>query len=319
MCVRNCFRDKEECPSCRKPASDTHLRKNLVLESAVKAWTMARYVPSYVYRTKQEARRLAGGLDERSSRPKKRRKLAQTSGDSSSDEVEIIDGPSTSRHLVDCPMCQRRVPFQIINQHIDSRCKLTAPPSPRRPKGKAKQEWSKLLRGDHRADKDRTKEKNRLKSPDDEPDYLPTVSYHTLKDKRVQGLLHEHGLPTTGDRPAWVRRHQQWLTLYNANLDRDPADRRTPDRLRRELQRWEATEAGNGVAGKKKAVDVEDVVAYQTAHKAEFAKLVEAARPKRAHRVADTAEQGTATDSNGDSAKLGPAPAPLTEDVGSVT
>lgn len=46
---------------------------------------------------KQEARRLAGGLDERSSRPKKRRKLAQTSGDSSSDEVEIIDGPSTSR------------------------------------------------------------------------------------------------------------------------------------------------------------------------------------------------------------------------------
>lgn len=112
-------------------------------------------------------------------------------------------------------MCQRRVPFQIINQHIDSSCKLTAPPSPRRPKGKAKQEWSKILGGEHRPSKERAKEKekSRLRSPDDAPEYLPTVSYHTLKDKRVQELLQEHGLPTTGDRSAWVRRHRQCVYL----------------------------------------------------------------------------------------------------------
>lgn len=268
----------------------------MVLENAVKAWAVARYVhalynaveivlspirptpsrESTLRLAKQEAQRLAGDAEERPSRPKKRRRLVRSSGDSSSDGVEIVDGPSTSRHtekseslgsinallaqyhdcraarnrvsphtrlvynsvhtanaqhlrryaqpslvltppltdnsagLVDCPMCQRRVPLQIINQHIDSRCKLTAPPSPRRPKGKAKQEWSKILGGDHRPGKERTREKSRLQPDEDsEPDYLPTVSYHTLKDKRVQELLHEHGLPTTGDRPAWVRRHRQ--------------------------------------------------------------------------------------------------------------
>ncbi|KAI0725180.1 hypothetical protein C8Q72DRAFT_622447 [Fomitopsis betulina] len=323
LCVRNCLKEKEECPSCRKPATDTQLRKNVVLENAVKAWAVAR--ESTLRLAKQEAQRLAGDAEERPSRPKKRRRLVRSSGDSSSDGVEIVDGPSTSRHtekkqratasphtpdssttpstpptpstsdgLVDCPMCQRRVPLQIINQHIDSRCKLTAPPSPRRPKGKAKQEWSKILGGDHRPGKERTREKSRLQPDEDsEPDYLPTVSYHTLKDKRVQELLHEHGLPTTGDRPAWVRRHRQWLTLYNANLDRDPADRRAPEQLRRELQRWEATEGGGAVgngAGKKKVAGVEDVVAYQTAHKAEFAQLIEAARPKRTPRAEEPAQ-----------------------------
>lgn len=60
------------------------------------------------------------------------------------------------------------------------------------------------------------------------------------------------------------------MTLYNANLDRDVADRRTPDQLRRELQRWEGTEgtatSGNTTTGKKKAGGVEDVVAYQVRH-----------------------------------------------------
>ena len=64
---------------------------------------------------------------------------------------------------------------------------------------------------------------------------------------------------------------RRWVTLYNANVDRNIADRHTPDQLRRELQRWEAAAAadsaassfsGNGAAGKKKA-GVEDVVAYQ--------------------------------------------------------
>ncbi|KAH9842555.1 uncharacterized protein C8Q71DRAFT_733395 [Rhodofomes roseus] len=344
LCVRNCLKDKEECPSCRKQASDTQLRKNVALESAVKAWAAAREFTLRL--AKQEVQRLSkNALEE--IHPRKRRRSARTSGGSSSDEVEIVEGPSTlaiqrrqpvpnmkkqrsnkspripdtpstpptpgsSDDLIDCPVCQQRVPFQIINQHIDSSCKLTdaPPPSPRKPKGKAKQEWSKILGGaaalGRRPNKERDKE--RVKSPaaqhDDEPEYLPTVSYHTLKDRRVQELLNEHGLPTTGDRHAWVRRHQKWVTLYNANLDRTPSDRHMPDQLRRELQKWEASEgaaSGGGSAGlgKKKAGEVTDVVAYQTAHKAEFAKLVEAARPKRSPQASQTHNGRTEDAKNG--------------------
>ncbi|KAH9926137.1 uncharacterized protein B0H18DRAFT_1006669 [Fomitopsis serialis] len=343
LCVRNYLKDKKECPSCRKEASDTQLRKNVALESAVRAWAAAREFTLRL--AKQEANRLARNASEESSRPRKRRRSTRSSGGSSSDEVEIVEGPSssTSRRpapsqkkqrpnksprtpdtpstpttpsssddLVDCPMCQRRVPFQIINQHIDSSCKLSAaaPLSPRKPKGKAQQEWSKILGGGagpgRRGHKERDGErlKSPVSQPDDEPEYLPTVSYRTLKDKRIQELLHEHGLPTTGDRNAWDRRHQKWVMLYNANLDRAPSDRHTPDQLRRELQKWEASGAGGGSggAGRKKAGEVKDLVAYQTAHKAEFAKLVEAARPKRGPQtsqsqsgqeedVEDTAEQ----------------------------
>ncbi|KZT67796.1 hypothetical protein DAEQUDRAFT_672676, partial [Daedalea quercina L-15889] len=313
-CARNCLKDKEECPSCRKPASDTHLRKNVALESAVKAWAAAR---DFALRlAKREAERLQRDATKDTPRPRKRQRLARSSGGSSSDEVQIVEGPSTSgrprlrtKNLVDCPVCQRRVPLQIINQHIDSRCKLTAPPSPRRPKGKAKQEWSRILGGTGPPAKGRDRDKDRcVLVCSSSGEYLPTVSYHTLKDKRVQELLHEHGLPTTGDRPAWIRRHRQWVTLYNANLDRAPADRHTPDQLRRALQKWEATEgtatggaSGNGGAGKKKAGEVRDVVAYQTAHRAEFAKLVEAARPKRSPEATGTGEvAGRSDGANGE-------------------
>lgn len=44
QCIRSVLPDKPECPTCRKNASEIHLRKDLALESVVKAWSTARYV-----------------------------------------------------------------------------------------------------------------------------------------------------------------------------------------------------------------------------------------------------------------------------------
>ncbi|KAJ7915519.1 hypothetical protein B0H13DRAFT_400233 [Mycena leptocephala] len=49
-----------------------------------------------------------------------------------------------------------------------------------------------------------------------EEDHLPKVSYDTLKDKQLRDKLVEHGLPTTGERTAWIARHQRCSKTFFA-------------------------------------------------------------------------------------------------------
>jgi len=182
---------------------------------------------------------------------------------------------------VDCPLCHKSVPLDTINEHMDSNCKNFVSASLSgvsllKQKGKQRQEWSKILSGGSGTSAKRSKEKERAKSEAEEDEYLPKVSYHPLKDKQLLELLHKHDLPTSGDRNAWIKRHQKWVMLYNANVDRAPEDRRTREQMRRDLRRWE-----DETRPPAKKTVVADTTAYQVANRAEFAQLVEAARPKK--------------------------------------
>lgn len=42
---------------------------------------------------------------------------------------------------------------------------------------------------------------------------LPKPNYDTLKDKQIKDMLAEQQLPTTGDRSAWIARHQRYFPL----------------------------------------------------------------------------------------------------------
>lgn len=140
---------------------------------------------------------------------------------------------------------------------------------------------------------------------DKDLDHLPKVAYDVHPQKRIAEMLADAGLPTHGDKNALARRHARWLVLYNANVDRDPKQRHTLEQLRQELRAEE-------VEGKTRKETVEDVVAYQVrptffggwfamgaadvvgsqrANKAAFAKLTEAARPRKAVKV--KAEEST--------------------------
>ncbi|KAI0928009.1 hypothetical protein AcW1_005392 [Taiwanofungus camphoratus] len=309
LCIRSALSDKAECPICRQSASESHLRKNLVVESSVKAWTAARDFMLRVSK-EEEARNLRntateGNEQKTRSNVLKKRKRQRSVGTSSDDDIQIVSGPSgqaihpiqpkeevsnhrrspdtpttpeSSKALVECPVCQKQAPLQTINAHIDSNCRMfTGEASSRSaipgPKGKQKQEWSKILGGGG-APSRKGKEKDRAKSETMDAEYLPKVSYHTLKDKKLAELLNEHELPVNGDRNALIRRHSKWVMLYNANIDRTLADRKTVEQLRRDLKRWDTE-------GREKKQVVTDTTAYQRANKVEFALLVEAARPKK--------------------------------------
>lgn len=53
--VKQCIRQelpqraKQECPLCRAPTNESHIRKNIKLEDAVKAWNLARYAAARTY------------------------------------------------------------------------------------------------------------------------------------------------------------------------------------------------------------------------------------------------------------------------------
>jgi len=45
------------------------------------------------------------------------------------------------------------------------------------------------------------------RAPEDEDEYIPTVTYHTMKDKQLRDVLSQYQLITTGDRNAMIARH----------------------------------------------------------------------------------------------------------------
>ncbi|KAJ2925213.1 hypothetical protein H1R20_g11894, partial [Candolleomyces eurysporus] len=117
-----------------------------------------------------------------------------------------------------------------------------------------------------------TRPGHRHHSDSDEESPLPKVSYATLKERQIKELLQEHNLPVTGDRNQLEQRHQRWVMLYNANLDRSVANRKTKAALRAELKKWEET-----MSKRKKAV-IPDAKQHVKQHKSEFDRLVNLAR-----------------------------------------
>ncbi|KAG6874048.1 hypothetical protein C0995_006905 [Termitomyces sp. Mi166 len=305
-CVRVSLAIKQECPTCRKTAIEGHIKPNAVIEDVVHSWKLSRsYILGLIKALneqkhaerrrgsppatpKAKKRKLATGTDgngEVSSStgslrtPLKPKPIKQSSSDllgatiptSDIGEDELSDPPCANKEprpddLVDCPLCSRRVKFKNINQHMDNECK-DSPPVSNSARSTAA-DWQKLMG---------KLSKGKQKDSDDDDEYpLPKASYGTLKDKQLKGMLIEYGLPTTGDRNQWIQRHQQWVITYNANLNKSSKHRKSKEELKRELKKWEEEKP------KKRKMIVEDTVAHEKQHKSEFARLVEAARPRKA-------------------------------------
>jgi len=179
-----------------------------------------------------------------------------------------------------------------INDHLDTKCKNYSISSDGTNASSSKlgqkDAWSKLLDG-----KKSGKDKNTFtavasvgrsstrETPEAEVETrapLPKASYTVLKDKQIRDLLAAHDLSTTGDRSHLISRHERWVALYNANLDRSPGLRKRVAELRVEMRRWEEDRR----ASRKDPLKI-DITEYRRANKAEFERLVQSARGKHRH------------------------------------
>ncbi|KAF8479122.1 hypothetical protein DFH94DRAFT_40849 [Russula ochroleuca] len=327
LCARNQISVKPACPSCWKEAAISSFRINPAMEEAVTAWKDARRFVLGMVNEALKAQATASeslrpskrrkpnshsvgvissfaspqrksGRSDTPSTPKERRNLdVGTSDDDIEQDVFSGSEPLASNSNIECPVCAKSVPMARINDHLDSNCKhyLSSGKTASSSKSGQKDAWSKLLDG-----KKSGKEKEKADAEPDTP--LPKASYTVLKDRQIRDLLAAHDLSTVGDRAQLIARHERWVALYNANLDRSPALRKRSAELRVELRRWEEDRRGS-----RKEPLKTDIAEYRRANKAEFDKLVQLARPK-SDRPSESSSRGEGDDRGESSRRLkGPA------------
>ncbi|WOO78901.1 Postreplication repair E3 ubiquitin-protein ligase rad18 [Vanrija pseudolonga] len=207
-CIRSFLDTQKKCPTCHEPAKEGSIRRNRALEEMTDAWEGARPSLLELAQPKKRVVHEAG--------PSKRKRASSSPRRTASpdSDVEVL-GDDDSQELTDkdeqpCPLCAAVMATGDIPLHIDRGC----PP----PKGKAakvtassgnqKADWKKVF-ASAGGGKTKVADMRRIVKP----------NYSLTGQAELRALLTEHGLPTTGERPALEARFQEWIVLYNANLD----------------------------------------------------------------------------------------------------
>lgn len=76
-------------------------------------------------------------------------------------------------------------------------------------------------------------------TPTKQPERLPALAYSMLKDNALRKKMSELGISTGGTRQMLEKRHQEWVTIWNANCDSAKPKKRSE--LLHDLEVWERT------------------------------------------------------------------------------
>ncbi|KAM6161970.1 E3 ubiquitin-protein ligase RAD18 [Erethizon dorsatum] len=110
-------------------------------------------------------------------------------GSSDASRPEIPSTSSLKQVVkVDCPVCGVNIPENHINKHLDS-CLS------------------------------REEKKESLRSSVQKRKQLPKTVYNLLSDRDLKKKLKQHGLSIQGNKQQLIRRHQEFVHMYNAQCD----------------------------------------------------------------------------------------------------
>ncbi|XP_072454691.1 E3 ubiquitin-protein ligase RAD18 isoform X2 [Notamacropus eugenii] len=247
LCIRKFLSYKTQCPTCCVTVTEPDLKNNRILDELVKSFSSARnhlfqftldsppisplssctknisgkiQVPKVHMRAslRQESRMMDSYLvkeihssiktPEKPKRVKEGKinpigkkhcssaELKGASGEEREAQRSIsVNGPekpSTSAFKevpkVECPVCSVSIPEAYINKHLDN-C---------------------LSRED---------KKESLRSSVNKRKTMPKVVYNLLSDRDLRKKLKEHGLSSHGNKQQLIRRHQEFVHMYNAQCD----------------------------------------------------------------------------------------------------
>ncbi|DAA17150.1 E3 ubiquitin-protein ligase RAD18 isoform X4 [Bos indicus] len=243
LCIRKFLSYKTQCPTCCVTVTEPDLKNNRVLDELVKNLNFARNhllqfalesppisaassssknlatkadtAVAFRHSLKQGSKlmenfliRESGGsasellIKENESKLSPQKKLsspAKTRGTPSavksapgSSEDSVLETPSTSAlkqvTKVDCPVCGVKIPENHINKHLDS-CLS------------------------------REEKKESLRSSVHKRKPLPKTVYNLLSDRDLKKKLKQHGLSVQGNKQQLIKRHQEFVHMYNAQCD----------------------------------------------------------------------------------------------------
>ncbi len=74
------------------------------------------------------------------------------------------------------------------------------------------------------------------------PERISELNYSMLTDAKLRQKLAAAGIPSTGTKQLMIKRHTEWVNLWNANCD--SGGKKTQRELLRDLDAWERTQGG---------------------------------------------------------------------------
>uniref|UniRef100_A0A8C5YC41 E3 ubiquitin-protein ligase RAD18 n=1 Tax=Microcebus murinus TaxID=30608 RepID=A0A8C5YC41_MICMU len=243
LCIRKFLSYKTQCPTCCVTVTEPDLKNNRILDELVKSLNFARnhlsqfalesppispasssskhlaakaHTPvAFRHSLKQGSksvdtylvRETGGSTSELLIRENKSRFSPRKEASTTAETVETHsvgkmapgssdargpESPSTSTlklvTKVDCPVCGVNIPESHINKHLDS-CLS------------------------------REEKKESLRSSVHKRKPLPKTVYNLLSDRDLKKKLKQHGLSVQGTKQQLIKRHQEFVHMYNAQCD----------------------------------------------------------------------------------------------------
>lgn len=297
-CIRTTLSADGRCPACRTADQASKLRNNWALQEVVATFTAARPAAIAVARREQEE------LAARANRPGKRKRMpagpedmdgAETGGrttrsksrriaasqTSQTDLIEVEDSededayePETAQDdgLVECPLgCGRRMKIEQVEPHLD----------------KCEDEKKVASRAKSRTPNNSFRDSTPASRPSAKPqERIAELNYSLLKENAMRKKLEEIGVPAWGGKQLMVKRHTEWVNLWNANCDSNHP--RTKRELLQDLDTWERTQGGrapnNQISAASGVMRKDfDGAGWATKNKDEFSRLIADARRKKSN------------------------------------
>jgi E3 ubiquitin-protein ligase RAD18 len=252
-CIRTSLSADGRCPACRASDQASKLRNNWQLQEVVSTFLAARPQTLKIAREEREeankakklAKRKRAILDSddiaeaerggRTTRSKSRRTVASQS--SQQEPIEVDDSDEDGNFeperpkddgLINCPLgCGKRMKIEAVEPHLD-RCEEE--------KEAERKARSRTPTGGFNSS--RTSQRNTPRPQD----RISELNYSLLKETAMRKKMDELGLPSFGSKQLMVRRHTEWVNLWNANCDSSNA--RSKRELLHDLDTWERTQGG---------------------------------------------------------------------------
>lgn len=323
LCIRRCLAADGKCPTCRANEQEVKLRKNVAVQEVTDAFIAARpqalELATRSTPTEASDTTTVNGLsrgtkrrrnteigDERPA-PRRSQRRKASSQQSASQEATAVDdeardgdfapeeGNIAEDGLVACPICGKRMKDELVFSHLD-RCEgdTTANNNTKPSQTRSKPTIS-------------TRPQTSARPP---PERLPAINYSLYKEAALRKKLGELGISTLGSKLLLIKRHLEWVALWNANCD--SARPRSKGELKANLDQWERTQGGlapSGTQGNAVMNKDFDGVGWVRKNKGDFDQLIESARRKMAgSRRADVpqakdGESNSTSEYNGASAR----------------
>jgi len=214
--------------------------------------------------------------------------------------------PQVDDGLVGCPMCGARMKEASVFNHLDT-CDGTRRDTPQHTVSSSSlppSSTSHTLTSRVPQSKPSPLPNPSLKPP---PERISELNYSLVSDSALRKKLKDLGIPNTGSKTVMVRRHTEWVNLWNANCDSTrPKGKRE---LLHELDVWEKSQ--NGIIGRGGGIDLMnsgsvggggtigatngngimkkdfDAAAYSKSNNDEFGRLIALARQKAGKKRAE--------------------------------